>query len=169
MKRFLLLLLAAAVLLSSCGYRLGGLRRAAMRGFKTYSVEMFENRTLFPSVAMQVTTAITDSLQRDGTFRLASPEKADFRVIGAVSSVQAAGLRTNAGDTYLSSEVGLRVYVSYSVINNRTGKLIFSRLVNAQGSFFNDDTGNVQTARDSALSYAARQAAELVVQSLTLP
>lgn len=140
-----------------------------MKHLNTYCVEMFANKTLYPNVAMQITTAVGDGLQRDGTYRLASPEKCDFRVTGVVTSVQASGLLTNAGDTYLSSEIGLRVYVTCTVINNRTGKIIYSRQVSATGSFFNDDTGNVQTARESALSYATRQAAELIVQSLTLP
>lgn len=169
MKRFLPLLLAAVALLASCGYHLGGFRKGSMKGLDTYCVEMFANETLYPNVAMQVTTAVGDSLQRDGTFRLASPDKCDFIVRGVVNSVEAFGLRTSAGDTYLSSEIGLRVHVTCTIINNRTGKTIYSRKVTAQGSFFNDDTGNVQSARESALSYAARQAAELVVQSLTLP
>ena len=169
MKRAFPLLLFVALLLASCGYHLGGLRRASMKHLNTYCVEMFANKTLYPNVAMQITTAVGDGLQRDGTYRLASPEKCDFRVTGVVTSVQASGLLTNAGDTYLSSEIGLRVYVTCTVINNRTGKIIYSRQVSATGSFFNDDTGNVQTARESALSYATRQAAELIVQSLTLP
>lgn len=168
-RRVLLLLLGVALLVVSCGYHLGGTRSRAMNGLNTFCVEMFGNRTLYPSLGMQLTTALTDGLQRDGSFRLASPEKSDFKVSGIVTHVNARGLRTNAGDTYLSSEVGLTVYVSYTIANTRTGKVIMTRSVSAEGSFFNDDTGNVQTARESALSYATRQAAELIVQALTLP
>lgn len=168
MKR-LLCLCVALLALVSCGYHLGGLRKASLRGLNTYSVEMFANETLYPNVAMQITTAVADSMQRDGTFRMASPEKCDFKIVGAVNSVSASGLRTNAGDTYLSSEIGLTVHVSYTIINCRTGKTIMSSHVSAEGSFFNDSTGNVQTARDSALSYATRRAADLIVQALTLP
>ena len=169
MKRYLLLLLAISALLSSCGYHLGGLRRASMNGLNTFCVEMFANHTLYPNVDEQVTTAVADCLQRDGTYRMASVDSCDFRVTGAVTTVQASGLRTNAGDTYLSSEIGLRLYVTYTIINNRNGRTILTGATSAQGSFFNDDTGNVQSARESALSYAARQAAELIVQALTLP
>lgn len=169
MKRYLVLLLLVALCAVSCGYRLGGLRKASMKGLNTYSVDMFANQTLYSDVAMQITTAVADSMQRDGTFRLASPEECDFRVSGTVESVNAVGLRTNAGDTYLSSEIGLIVYVRFQITNSRTGKVIYSSRVSAEGSFFNDTTGNIQTARDSALSYATRRAADLIVQALTLP
>lgn len=153
----------------SCGYHLGGFHRASMDGMHTFSVEMFGNETLYPNVSMQVTTAVTDSLQRDGTFRLASPDECDFIVSGTVTDVSAQGLRTNAGDTYLSSEIGLTVHVSYVITNRRTGRSIMRSRTSAQGSYFNDTTGNVQTARDSALSYATRQVADLIVQALSLP
>lgn len=169
MRRYLTLLLAALCFISSCGYRLGGLRKGSMKKLNTYSVDMFANETLYPNVAMQITTAVSDCMQRDGTYRLASPDKCDFTVSGVVTSVQANGLRTNAGDTYLSSEIGLTVHVDFTITNRRTGRALFTRTVRAQGSFFNDDTGNVQTARDSALSYATRRAAELIVQTLTMP
>lgn len=166
MKRFLTLLFVAA--LASCGYHLGGLKSKAMEKMNTFSVSMFENYTTYPNVSMQLTTALTDRLQRDGTYRLASSDACDFTVQGSVRSVFASSLRTNSEDTYLSSEIGLTVVVHYRVIDNNTGKKITSGSVSEQGSYFNDD-GNVQTARDSALSYATRKAAESIVQALTTP
>lgn len=169
MKKLLAILLLMVVALSACGYHLGGLRKTSLRNCNTFSVEMFDNNTLYSGVAEQLTTALTDTMQRDGTYRLASPSKSDFTIAGVVTSVQGIGLRTNAGDTYLSSEIGLIVEVDFRIIQTRTGKTLYSRKVTAEGSFFNDSTGNIQTARDSALSYATRRAAELIVQSLTLP
>lgn len=169
MKRYLILLLLASVLLASCGYRVGGVLKPAMRGLKTYNVEMFANQSIFPNVAMQVTTAVADTLQRDGSFSPAPADKSDFTVRGTVMSVSGVGLRTNAGDTYLSSEVGLIVHVQFVIVNNRTGRVIINKAVNGEGSYFNESIGNAQTARESALSYATRRAAELLVQSITIP
>lgn len=169
MKRYLLPLLVLAALTVSCGYHLGGLRRASMKGMNTYCVENFFNETFYPHLGEMVTTAVADSIQRDGTYRMASADKCDFKVSGVVQSVTADGLRTDAGDTYLSSEIGLTVHVLCTVTNCRTGRVIFTRSVQAEGSYFNDSTGNVQSARDSALSYASRKVAGLIVQSLTLP
>lgn len=166
MKRYLAILFA--LLLAACGYRMGGLKKTSMKKMNTFSVEMFDNETVFPFVAMQLTTALTDTMQRDGTYTMASSEKCDFKIRGAVYSVHETSQRTNTADTYLSSEIGLTVHVEYQVINRRTGKTILSSKTSASGSFFND-TGNAQTARDGALSYATRKAAENIVQTLTLP
>ena len=165
MKQVIAILLA--LLMVSCGYQLGGFKRSSLKGVDSFCVRMFENNTTFSNVSMQLTTAITDNLQRDGTYKLASPTDADVVLMGRVLSVQAGSLRTNWSDTYLSSEIGLTIVVYYSVVNTRTGKRLAGGEVKAEGSYFN--SGNVQTARDSALSYAARRAAELIVQALTTP
>lgn len=166
MKR--LLTLCLAVLLVSCGYHLGGIKKTAMKDLDTFCVDMFQNNTTYQNVSMQITTALADQLQRDGTYRMVSRDECDFVVSGVVTSVSATSLRTNPEDTYLSSEIGLTVHVRYTVRNTNTGKEIVSGSVSAEGSYFNE-TGSVQTARDSALSYATRRAAELIVQHLTIP
>lgn len=166
MKR--LFVFCLALLTASCGYHLGGFKRASMQNLETFCINMFENHSVYSNISMQVTTALADQMQRDGTYRMASRDECDFVVSGVVTSVSASGLRTNAGDTYVSSEIGLTVHVSYSVRDTRSGKTVASGNVSAEGSYFNK-TGNVQTARDSALSYAARKAAEIIVQNLTMP
>lgn len=169
MKRVAILcLMLALAVVCSCGYHLGGLKRSSMKDLDTFCVDMFHNYTVYPNVSMQLTTALADQLQRDGTYRMAAADKADFTVSGAVRSVYAVGLRTNPDDTYLSSEIGLVAVVSFTVTNNRTGQKVYSGDVRGEGSYFNDE-GNVQTARDTALSYATRRAAELIVQALTIP
>ncbi|MBQ4613982.1 MAG: hypothetical protein IJB31_03555 [Akkermansia sp.] len=158
-----------ALCLGSCGYHLGGLRNGAMKNVDTFCVEMFENRTTHAMVSMQMTTAVADALQRDGTFRLASPSTSDVRIEGVVTNVASTSLITDYRDSYISAEIGLRVFVSYKVIDCRTNKVLISGTTEAEGSFFNSDSGNVQTARDAALSYATRKAATNIVNRLTIP
>ncbi|MBQ4593896.1 MAG: hypothetical protein IJA81_04650 [Akkermansia sp.] len=169
MKRiFTLLACALPLVTTSCGYKLGGLVNGDMEGMKTFDITMFENQTNYPHVAMQVTTALADALQSDGTFRMVSPSKSDFTVSGKVTSVQASSMTTNPDDSYLSLEIGLEVHVSYSITDRKTGKVVKSGEVNGEGSYFNTP-GNVQAAREAALSYAARLAARELVDELTLP
>lgn len=163
-----LLAVCGVLLIASCGYHLGGVRNRALDKMDTICVDMFQNQTLYPNVSMQLTTALGDNLQRDGGFRLTSPVDADLVITGVVESVSSTSLRTDAQNTYLSSEIGLTVKVRYTVTENASGKVLRSGLVSAQGSFFNDE-GNIQTARDSALSYATRLAAEKIVLDLTIP
>lgn len=169
MKRiFTLLACALPLVTTSCGYKLGGLVNGDMEGMKTFDITMFENQTNYPHVAMQVTTALADALQSDGTFRMVSPSKSDFTVSGKVTSVQASSLTRNPDDSYLSLEIGLEVHVSYSITDRKTGKVIKTGSVNGEGSYFNTP-GNVQAAREAALSYAARLAAHELVDELTIP
>ncbi len=135
----------------------------------TVCVDMFTNSTFYPNVAAQTTTALTEAIQRDGAFRLASPSQCSAVLSGNVSSVVSSVLRTNSRNTYLSAEIGLTVHVDYVVTEAATGRIITKGEVTGEGSYFNDDTGNVQTARDSALSYATRLAADQIVQKLTIP
>lgn len=158
-----------ALFLSSCGYHLGGLRSSAMKNVDTFCVEMFENRTTQAMVSMQMTTALTDALQRDGTFRMASPSSCDVRIEGCVTNVATTSLITDYRDSYISAEIGLRVFVTYKVIDCRTNKVLISGTTDAEGSLFNNDSGNVQAARDAALSFATRKAATNIVNRLTIP
>ncbi len=156
------------LLFSGCGYHLGGLRCDALKDKDTFCVNMFRNYTTQPNVAMQITTALADNLQRDGSFRMAAPAECDFVIDGTVSRITRSSLSADARDSYISSEIGLRVYVDYVVTDARTGKVLHRGSANAEGSYFNN-SGNVQSARESALSYATRKAAEDIVYQLTIP
>lgn len=158
----------ASLALASCGYHVGGLKNSRMQNVNTFCINMFENDTTFPQVSQQMTTALADALQRDGSFRLASSGRSDCSISGKVTRVSMESLRTDPDDTYLSSEVGLTVYVDYKVTDLKTGKVILEGSVSEQGSYFNN-LGNMQSARDASLSYATRRAASSIVDNLTLP
>lgn len=161
--------MVATLSLVSCGYHLGGIKPKAMKNMDTFCVNMFSNKTLQPMLSVQFTSALSDTLQRDGTYQIASPAKADFSVSGAVRSVTRSSARSDYRDSYLSKEIGLTVYVDYKVTNLKDGKVIISGTTSGYSSYFNDSDVSVQSAIDSALSYAARRAAENLVVSLTMP
>ncbi len=158
----------ASLLPVGCGYHLGGLRTEALKDKESFCVNMFANHTTQPRVAEQMTTALADALQRDGSFRMASPGACDFTVSGTVTRIGRRSLRTDWEDSYVSSEVGLVAHVSYVVTDTRTGEVLMKGSVSAEGSYFTD-TGNTQSARDAALSYATRKAADEIVAELTIP
>ncbi len=156
------------LLFSGCGYHLGGLRCHALKNKDTFCVNMFANHTTQPNVAMQLTTALADNLQRDGSFRMASPSECDFTIDGTVTRIVRNSLGADWRDSYISSEIGLCVYVDYVVTDNSSGKVLMRGSTQAEGSYFNS-SGNIQSARESALSYATRKAAENIVYQLTIP
>lgn len=159
---------ALALVVSSCGYHLGGIKPEYMKDMNTYCVEVFENNTVQPSVGMLMSTAMTNTMQSDGTYLLAPRSKADFILKGSVTHIERDSLRTNPDDTYVSSEIGLTVYVNYQVIDNKTGKQLTKGSTSATGSYFNQGVNTV-SAMDAALSYATRLAAENITSNLTNP
>ncbi len=149
----------AIVSVPSCGYNLGFSKPTVLKDAQTVSIEMFDNDTLEPLAGTLVTNAIVDMMQRDGTFRLASPSKADVLIRGAVRSVNFSSLRPNPRNTYVSSEISLYLEISFEVINKKTGKTVLKGKVDDSAGFYNE-SGNVQAARESALAYAAQKVAE---------
>lgn len=169
MKRVLTILCCGVpLLMTSCGYKIGGLVNGSLEGMKTFDVMMFENQTVHPNVAMQMTTALANALENDGTFRMASSSVSDFCVSGTVTSVSASSLTSDPDDSYISREVGLTVYVDYVITERKTGKVLKKGNVTGSGSYFNT-SGNVQAARDAALSSATTTAAQALVTIMTLP
>ncbi len=168
--------LGAAVLLglasaglAGCGYHVGGVKPAALSRMDSFCVEMFSNTSTQPQVSMQLTSALTDALQSDGTYRLVRRGAADFVVSGQVVSITPVSLTTDWRDTYRSSEIGLLLKVRYVVRDGKSGEELTSGGVTTESSYFNQDGVNVQNARINALSYAARQAADEIAARLTSP
>lgn len=160
--------LGAVISLTSCGYHAGGYQPAALQGKKSAFVEVFANHTIQPMLSSQTTAAVCDLLQRDGTYTLALPQKADIIVRGDVVDITRSSLRTNPYDSYLSSEVQLTVRVNYQILDRRSGRVLMKGQVTGKGSNLST-TGNVQGAVDNALNSAAIRAAEALVTNLTMP
>ncbi len=160
--------LSALMVTVSCGYRAGGYQPSALRGKKSASVEVFTNYTIQPMLSSQTTAAVCDLLQRDGTYTLVSPQKADIIIRGSIVDITRSSLRTNPYDSYLSSEVQLTVKVSYQIIDRKSGRVLMNGQVSGRGSNLST-TGNVQGAVDNALNSAAIRAAEALVTNLTMP
>ena len=155
----------AALALSSCGYHLGGMKPANMKDMNTFCVEVFENETLYPNAGMLMTTAMANSLQSDGTYRMAPRKDADFIVKGKVCRISRESLITDSEDTYVSVKRGLTVNVNYKVIDRKSGKELYDSCVAETSSFFNQ-IGSTESAVEAALSYATRRIADEITNEL---
>jgi len=163
--------LMVAVILSmstlSCGYRLGGLKSEKLRHVDTYSLRMFENNSLEPLASILVNNAISETLQRDGAYKLASSALADCYITGNVISVNYISLRPDPLDTYISSEIGVELSISYKIIETKTGNVLMESEISKEASYFNN-VGNVQSSRENALSYAARKIANRIAIEISI-
>lgn len=164
--RMLLSCALAGLAVSSCGYHLGGLKPASMENMHTFCVEMFENNTVQPSVGIYMTTAMTNAMQSDGTYRLAPRDEADFIVKGKVSHISRESLTTSTKDSYVSTQIGVTVHVDYKIIDRKTGDTITSGSGAQQAAYFNQ-VGSTISSMESALYYATNRVADDIVLNLT--
>ena len=166
MKTFRALATAAAVAtLASCGYHLGGMKAPAMENMNTFCVEMFANETEHPNAGVLMTTAMANTLQSDGTFRMASRKEADFVVKGNVCKIERDSMITNTEDTYISTQIGVRVEVEYQIVDMKNGRVLLSSQASEEGNFFNE-VGNKESAFEAAVSYATRRIADEITTNL---
>ena len=80
----LLIFSVAVIVLAGCGYTLGPTNGVAA-GEKKIQITPFLNQTLEPRLGDAVTTALRRSIQRDGTYHLATQNNADILVTGVVT------------------------------------------------------------------------------------
>lgn len=166
MKVFRALAAAVAVAtLASCGYHLGGMKAPAMENMNTFCVDVFANETVHPNAGMLMTTAMANTLQSDGTFRMAPRKDADFVVKGSVRKIERESMITNTEDTYISTQIGVRVEVDYQIVDMKSGRVLISARESEDGNFFNE-VGNTESALEAAISYATRRIADEISTSL---
>ncbi|MFI3243305.1 MAG: LPS assembly lipoprotein LptE [Akkermansia sp.] len=159
-------IVASLFCLSSCGYHLDGVKAVPLEHMDTFSVRMFENNSLEVQAGVLVTNAITDMVQRDGTYKLASSGDCDFRIEGKISNISFQSLQVKSSNTYISTELDLVLTVHYRIVETKTNETLMSRTLTKRASFYNEET-NTQMARDNAISYAARKLAEDIALSIS--
>ncbi len=162
--RFLLFLLALAF--TSCaGYQLGGAKPAVLRDVNHITVPMFRNDTLHPRAEALATSAATDAVVRDGTFRITTLEKADAILEGTVRTIIYTPLRSTRLDTLRPEELQNTVTLTWTLKDARDpSKVLASGSSVGNSRFFVDS--NLQTSRNNALPDALERASEAMVSRL---
>lgn len=153
--------------LGSCaGYRLGGAKPAALSDVGRVAVPMFENGTLHPRAEVLATSAVTDALSTDGTYRLSRRDDADAVLEGKVSEINYSTIRGSRVDTLLPEELSNQVTIQWTLRDARNPTRIL-----AQGKSTGKSqlfvSANLQTARNNALPEAMERAAEQLVARIS--
>jgi hypothetical protein len=158
-----LLAAAACMALVSCaGYRLGGTKPAPLAHVQRIAVPMFENGTLHPRAETLATSAVTDALSTDGTYRLAVRDHADAVLEGRVSEIRYSAIRGSRLDTLLPEELANHVTLRWTLRDARDPtKILASGTSTGKSQLF--VSSNLQTARNNALPEAMERAANEVV------
>ena len=166
MMRWAMVSLLVTVLGSCAGYRLGGVKPAALSGVTRIAVPMFENDTLHPRAEALATSAVTDALADDGTYRLSVLAEADAVLEGKVARIKYSTIRGSRLDTLLPEELANQVTIQWTLRDARNPTRVL-----AQGTSTGKSqlfvSSNLQTARNNALPEAMERAAEQLVSRIS--
>lgn len=162
----ILALLAPTLLLASCaGYQLGGSKPASLAKIRTISVPMFVNATLHPRAEALATSAVADAFIQDGTYRLATTERADAILEGTLTHINYSTIRGTRFDTLLPEELTNTVQLRWTLRDARDPtKILANGTSNGKSQFF--VASNLQTSRNNALPEALERAGESLVSRL---
>lgn len=146
----------AALLLSGCaGYRLGP-TNGRVAGGKSIAIRPFSNHTLMPRLGDAVTTALRQSLQRDGTYHLATHGGGDIVVSGVIQRYDRQEVSFLSGDVLTVRDYRVVAHARVIARDTATGKVLLDQPV----------TGYTLVAVGSDLANAERQGLPLLAQNL---
>lgn len=155
-----------AVMVCSCAnYALDGQKPAAMASIERIAVPMFVNDTLHPRAESLATSAVSDAIVRDGTFRMAGIDDADAVLEGTLRDINYTPLRGTRFDTLLAEEFQNNVTLEWVLRDARNPTRILARgQSNGMSQLFRD--ANLQMARNNALTLALENAADQLVSTM---
>lgn len=154
------------LILSSCaGYHLGGTKPPSLAGVKSISVPMFVNGTLHPRAEAIATSAVTDALVQDGTYKISEAGNADAVLEGKILNIDYSTLRSSRIDSLRAEELTNTVRIDWVLRDAKDPtRILASGRNEGYSSFFVDS--NLQTARQNALPDAMQRAARGIVSTL---
>jgi outer membrane lipopolysaccharide assembly protein LptE/RlpB len=165
MKTPLAALLAAALMLTGCGYKLGEIRPTPMRSVRNLSVPTFKNNTYESRIEVMFADTLVKRLQQDGSYNLVNSEQADAILNCTITEINRSALRSVQNDVLATSEFGLTVRVLYDVVDQKTGATLMSGVAIGKTSFFSGN--DLQTIERQALSNAAADLANNLATQIT--
>lgn len=154
--------LTAALLLSSCGYRMSGTGSLVPEGVRTIAVPAFINATNEPYVDIEITRAVVNEFIADGRLRVADVEGADLALRGKVMKFEVTALSYTA-DSYVQ-QYRVRLVVDVFLEDLRTRKVLWKE-TGIESVFISDyavTVGNIRLTRidkDAAVKKAAQDIA----------
>lgn len=160
-----LLSLLPFFMVACTGYHLGSSRPAPLRHVSIIHLELVESKSQMPRAAAYATNALADAFTRDGTYRLGTTSNADAKLSTTLRSIDYDQVRSSRTDTLLSEELEMQVELHWSLSDaNNPARILESGTSLGRTRFFVDP--NLQTARQTAITDALKQASESLVARL---
>lgn len=158
--------LATILALASCtGYQLGGVKPASLAHVKNISVPMFANETQHPRASALATSAVTNTLVQDGTYRITNLDHADAVLEGSLKRIEYRQIRGTREDSLFPEELANTVILEWRLRDAKDPTRILAA-GSSQGTSQLFVSANLQTARNNALPEALDRASEKLVATL---
>ena len=160
MLRTGVLMVLTALLLTGCGYGLGGQRGSFAPGVRTVFVDVFTNKTSEANADTIFRIAFTNQIVQNGHFKLApSPEAADAIFRGTILGLQSSSLAYQT--TNLSAENRITVTIQISFEEQASGRVLWTNeAFTGTGDYRVTAVGATETSRRDALVKLADDSAE---------
>ena len=159
------LTLACIFAFGCAGYHVGPVTK---RNFNSIAVPVFRNATLHPQVEAQISNAVIQRLQQDGSLRIESERRADVVLKGSITKYERQALRSLRTDTGSPREYEITITVRVEATDRRTGETVLksTELEGKSDVFIGEDQ---QSAEEQALPLIAddigKRVAGLLVES----
>ena len=150
--------LACLFAFGCAGYHIGPVTK---RNFNSIAVPMFRNTTLRPQLEAQISNAIIQRLQQDGSLRVETEPRADVVLKGSIVKYYREALRSLRTDTGVPREYEIIITVRVEATDRRTGETVL-RSTEVEGKsdvFIGEDQ---QSAEEQALPLIADDIAKRV-------
>jgi outer membrane lipopolysaccharide assembly protein LptE/RlpB len=158
-------LLAAVLMLTGCGYKMGEIRPTPMRSVRDLSVPTFKNNTYEPRLEVMFADTLVKRLQQDGSYHIVNSDQADAILNCTITKIDRNALRSVQNNVLATSEFGLTVQVRYDVVDQKTGAILMSGVAVGRTSFFSGN--DLQTIERQAMSNAAADLANNITGQIS--
>jgi Lipopolysaccharide-assembly len=143
-------------LVTGCaGYKLGP-TNGTQAGSRSVQIELFRNETFEPQLSDALATALRRSIQRDGTYLLATRGGADVRVEGVLDQYHRLGVSYQPSDILTIRDYELTIRAKVKATDTATGKVLLDQHV----------SGRTLLRPGKDLTAAERQAGPLLAEDL---
>jgi hypothetical protein len=150
--------LACLFVLGCAGYHIGPVTK---RNFKSIAIPMFRNTTLVPQIEAQISNAIIQRIQQDGSLRIEPESRADVVLKGSIIKYNREALRSLRTDTGVPREYEITITVRVEATDRRTGETVLksTEVEGKSDVFIGEDQ---QSAEEQALPLVADDIAKRV-------
>lgn len=158
---FILLVLATALAVTGCGYRLGS---SLPEGIKSVHVPSFKNTSGEPQIDVTATSAALQEFQRDGTLEVADASFADTVLDVTITGFKLEAVRFDADNRKTTEEYRLRLDAEFVFSRLATGEVLQKRKVFGESLF--KPSGDIASGKRAAMPDACQDLAHQIVKAV---